>query len=282
MNEFRTEGPKKLRATKPWENPTLRRQTHMKAQVKSMYFRSLINLKLIRGTGMPVSNRDTDPPGTTSTGSPIHSKQSGVFRPQKDDIRIEYHEKSGRAAKMSRFEDYCVREPVKVQPLPYSLASDSKPWSPFKSLADFEFAEVALEAALNKTQIEKLIKITKRCINGDDVFNLVSHKEVCETWNDASAMVSPVSGSYIFQALPIINNSLSSRDMSWLHLTKVTNLSSISGAALFGTGFSILSAILFWRHILNGMPKNCSNTMGQTLCASSMNPGLQTDFGMFR
>lgn len=67
---------------------------------------------------------------------------------------------------------------------------------------------MALEAALNKNQIEKLIKITRHCINGDDVFNLASHKEICEIWTDASAMVSPVSASYIFQAFPIFNNSL--------------------------------------------------------------------------
>jgi hypothetical protein len=99
---------------------------------------------------------------------------------------------------MSRLEDYFLREPVKVHPLPHtSLAFDSKPWSPFKSLADFQFAEVALEAALNKNQVEKLIKIIRRCINGGDVFNLASHKEICEIWADASAMVSPVSVLYI-------------------------------------------------------------------------------------
>ena len=186
--------------------------------------------------------------------------------PQNSDIRIEYHEKSGRAAKMSRLKDYLLHEPVKVQPLPHNLAFDSKPWSPFKSLADFEFAEVALEAALNKNQIEKLIKITRHCINGDDVFNLASHKEICEIWTDASAMVSPVSASYIFQAFPIFNNSL-------LKFTRYELTASHKGHEL---------VFDFWCRSLWDWVLDLVGMMGQILYALSTNPGLQTDFGMFR
>jgi hypothetical protein len=92
-----------------------------------------------------------------------------------------------------------VHEPAKVQPPPCGSNLNDKPWSPFKSRADFEFVEVTLEAALSKKQIEKLIKISQRCINGEDTFNLTSHREICEIWTDASAMVSPVSVSYLFR-----------------------------------------------------------------------------------
>jgi hypothetical protein len=145
----------------------------------------------------------TDQLRTSSISPAAHPDQSSppisTNEPQKDHIHTEYHEKSGRAAKTSRLEDYRAREPAKVQPPPRGSNLNDKPWSPFKSRADFEFAEVTLEAALSKKQIEKLIKISQRCINGEDTFNLTSHREICEIWTDASAMVSPVSVSYLFR-----------------------------------------------------------------------------------
>jgi hypothetical protein len=103
--------------------------------------------------------------------------------------------KGGRAAKMSRLEDYHVHEPAKVQLPPCGFNPNNQLWSPFKSCADFEFAEVILEAMLSKKQIEKLIKISQHCINGEDTFSLISHYKICEIWTDPSAMVSPVSVS---------------------------------------------------------------------------------------
>jgi hypothetical protein len=66
------------------------------------------------------------------------------------------------------------------------------PWKPFGSYSEFEFAEVALEAALNRKQIDKLLKLTQRCIRGEDDFGLQSHNDLTSVWKDAAAMVSPV------------------------------------------------------------------------------------------
>ena len=52
------------------------------------------------------------------------------------------------------------------------------PWEPFGSYSKFEFAEVTLNAALNKKQIEKLLKIIQRCIKEEDGFDLKSHKDL--------------------------------------------------------------------------------------------------------
>jgi hypothetical protein len=63
------------------------------------------------------------------------------------------------------------------------------PWKPFRSLSEFEFTEVVLEAALNKNQVDELLKIVHRCIKGEDSFNLQSHNDLTSVWKDAVAMV---------------------------------------------------------------------------------------------
>ncbi|KAF8227364.1 hypothetical protein L208DRAFT_1297238 [Tricholoma matsutake] len=125
-----------------------------------------------------LTDREATPP-TPADHPPL------IDGPQKGDIHIEFHDNSGRTTKISSFNDYCTpRQPAHVP-----VATDA-PWSPFKSCADFEFAEVTLAGALNKKQIKMLIMITQCCVKGKDSFNLTSHKQLAEIWGDASAMVS--------------------------------------------------------------------------------------------
>lgn len=69
----------------------------------------------------------------------------------------------------------------------------ANPWRPFKSKLDFEFAELALEASLSKRQVEKMISIIRQTQSGEDHFNIHSHQELHEAWNQASALLTPVS-----------------------------------------------------------------------------------------
>ena len=108
---------------------------------------------------------------------------------QMDDIRTEYHPKSGCRTKTERFHEYKRSvAPENVSPPP-----NKEPWRPFISREDFEFAEVVLDAALNKDQVNTLIKLMHHCANGQSSFNIRSHSELCAIWKKASGMLTPVS-----------------------------------------------------------------------------------------
>jgi len=104
-----------------------------------------------------------------------------------DNIRTEYHPNSGRGVKVETFEDY--REHTLK---PISVPEITDPWRPFQSRTDFEFAQLALEAALTKTHVDKLIQLVERCIKGQDSFNLTNHQDLYNTWDAASTMLTPV------------------------------------------------------------------------------------------
>lgn len=123
------------------------------------------------------------------------SSRNPADNPAKDDFRTEYHEKAGKPPKVSRFEDYHLHNIPNAPPI--QTTSGDAPWKPFDSRADFEFAEIALEAALNKKQIDHLVKIIRRCVEGEDSFNLKNHKDLDSLWKDASVLVSPVCTAHV-------------------------------------------------------------------------------------
>ena len=67
-----------------------------------------------------------------------------------------------------------------------------EPWKPFRSHVDFEFAEFALDAALNKKQTDRLIKLVHRVRQQEDNFTLASHAELSDIWREASIASIPV------------------------------------------------------------------------------------------
>jgi hypothetical protein len=60
------------------------------------------------------------------------------------------------------------------------------------SRADFEFAEIALEAALTKDQVDSMIKLIGRLTQGQDLFTLTSYRDLRKAWDAASELVTPV------------------------------------------------------------------------------------------
>jgi hypothetical protein len=123
-----------------------------------------------------------DPSKAASSSSlpprPIEAScRNPADNPAKDDIRIQYHEKAGKPLKVSRFEDYHLPNIPNAPPI--QTTSDDVPWKP-------------LDAALSKKQVDNLVKIIRRCVEGGDSFNLKSHKDLVSLWKDASVLVSPV------------------------------------------------------------------------------------------
>ncbi|KAF8156755.1 hypothetical protein B0H34DRAFT_798138 [Crassisporium funariophilum] len=53
-----------------------------------------------------------------------------------------------------------------------------------------EHPKIALQAALNQKQLDKLLQIFERCASGKDKLNLRNNKEIREIWSDASALIS--------------------------------------------------------------------------------------------
>ena len=103
--------------------------------------------------------------------------------PDPDDIKIQYHPSSGLSAQVFYFDDYKSGDPPTVG---VSHLGDNEPWKPFCSRLDFEFAEVALQAALNKEQTNTLIRLMHSAQQSHDSFTLSSYKELTGIWKEAS------------------------------------------------------------------------------------------------
>jgi len=178
QKQLKEETPPKPRMAKPWEDPGLRGKKKMSRSSSREH---------------SVNAARHAPPATAPTSS-SHSAQARdpANDPRKDDIRRDFHENSGRPSEFTMSEDYRknTHNPLNTHN-PTPETSDA-PWKPFGSYSEFEFAEVALEAALNRKQIDKLLKLTQRCIRGEDDFGLQSHNDLTSVWKDAAAMVSPV------------------------------------------------------------------------------------------
>jgi hypothetical protein len=105
-----------------------------------------------------------------------------------DDIKTEYHPSSGRATEIHHFEDYRLYTDHEQ-----SVPPTAEPWKPFQTRLDFEVAELALQAALTKEQIDTLLSLMHKCADGSDILTLTSSQELNETWNQASDLLTSVS-----------------------------------------------------------------------------------------
>jgi hypothetical protein len=109
-------------------------------------------------------------------------------QPELDDIKTEFHPHSGLPTKIEHFGDY--KGQTTSAPIP---PRDKSPWLPFRSRADFELAEIALKAALNKDLTNALIDLIHRCIREKESFTLRNHSDISELWQLASIKVTKVS-----------------------------------------------------------------------------------------
>lgn len=117
-------------------------------------------------------------------------QQSG---PSIDDIKIEYHPHSERPPEILPLNEYQEhRRKIETPKL-----NTQQPWKPFQTQAEFEFAEVALKAGLSKNQVDTLISLMKRCIMGEESFELDSHAHLCEIWNAGAVLHTAVGSSCI-------------------------------------------------------------------------------------
>ncbi|KAG1818973.1 uncharacterized protein BJ212DRAFT_1479097 [Suillus subaureus] len=105
--------------------------------------------------------------------------------PNLDAFKTEYHPHSGRATSVESFSTFGHKE----HQLPPIV--DNKPWQPFACRADFEFTELAHQAALNKSQTDELLRLIWRIADGQVKFMFKSHGNVSKAWDRAASQMSP-------------------------------------------------------------------------------------------
>ncbi|KAG1796452.1 uncharacterized protein HD556DRAFT_1431467 [Suillus plorans] len=81
------------------------------------------------------------------------------------EFKTMYHPSAGREPLLQTFEEFGVNSHPEEE-----LPVDEEPWRPFCSRGDFEFAEIALNAALNKSQINALLALIGRISRGESRF----------------------------------------------------------------------------------------------------------------
>lgn len=111
----------------------------------------------------------------------------GFIRPNDDDIRREYHPNAHREPEVFSLDAYQSIPPVVTPPV------EPEPWLPFKTREDFEFAEIALDSAMTKAQIDATINLLHRCIDkGKGSFTLSNHQEMRKTLKTAAERLPKV------------------------------------------------------------------------------------------
>ncbi|KAI0684868.1 hypothetical protein BC835DRAFT_1291935 [Cytidiella melzeri] len=127
------------------------------------------------------------PPPISPNDQPQH--------PSIDDIKVEYHAGAQRPTVVFAFEDFCKE---RLQPDPSVL--NDKPWHPFNSREDFEFAELVHEARMSQDMINRLLKLMQKVNSGQSGLTFSTYADVRQAWEKASLfypMVSPFTKSTV-------------------------------------------------------------------------------------
>ncbi|KAI0699097.1 hypothetical protein BC835DRAFT_1461472 [Cytidiella melzeri] len=113
------------------------------------------------------------PPPISPNDQPQH--------PSIDDIKVEYHAGAQRPTVVFAFEDFCEE---RLQPDPSVL--NDKPWHPFNSREDFEFAELVHEARMSQDMINRLLKLMQKVNSGQSGLTFSTYADVRQAWEKAS------------------------------------------------------------------------------------------------
>lgn len=111
---------------------------------------------------------------------------STSYVPKLNDIMVEHHPSITMPTRVMSFQAYLLlrHEEAKVPP------PRTKPWAPFQTRMDFDIADFALQARLNKNLTNVLLQLAARISAGEKV-SLKNHKNVCDLWEAASHIATP-------------------------------------------------------------------------------------------
>jgi hypothetical protein len=156
-----------------------------------------------------------------------------------DDIRVEYHPNSGLPSKTIHFEDFTRDVEQSEASIP-----DEPPYKPWRSQADFEFSEIALESAMNRNQIEAMIKLIRHVAQSPESFTLKNQVDYTQCFEHASVLLTPVSTSLFSASLHIFMRYFSSTNRRSRFLLKGKTIHLMFGHGLYGIGRLIKSKTL--------------------------------------
>lgn len=109
--------------------------------------------------------------------------------PQLDDIRVEYHPRSGHPTETFQFHEYTNTLPADD----IKISANSEPWKPFRSRLDFELAKLMLDTHMNKSQSTTLISLIHHCISDPQSFTLSGYSDLANVWEQAATRATNVS-----------------------------------------------------------------------------------------
>ena len=120
----------------------------------------------------------------TISGSATYSPQgSDVEVPA--DFKTEYHPWSGCSLLFQSAEDFdCLDVPA--------MKPDEQPWWPFKTKADLEFADIAIQAGLNASHVDALLSIISRVADKSASVTFKNENELCLACDWAAQELTPV------------------------------------------------------------------------------------------
>lgn len=165
-----------------------------------------------------------------------------------DDIMTIYHPHSGLQPTIEHFEDY-GRDEDAIR----TILVDSDLTSKFGSLAEFEFAELVLQASLNRKTIDRLLTIVLAIRDGAE-FSFRKHTDIEAAWDTASCWHAPVRYcTHLYCIRCSCMDIGSSKSILLLRRTRMKSSSLPYGLETYGGGPWISSRIQIWLNILNGM-----------------------------
>ncbi|KAG1850125.1 hypothetical protein F4604DRAFT_1934564 [Suillus subluteus] len=105
---------------------------------------------------------------------------------QLDDIKVDYHPHSQIPSTIHHFADFSCTRPMEAS-VPWSHT----PWEPFWTQLDFEVAEIALEAALNTDQTNRLLSLRLYKFNGMRFVCFINEPWTADAFWDAQSRLPP-------------------------------------------------------------------------------------------
>ncbi|KAH6873590.1 hypothetical protein BKA70DRAFT_1379131 [Coprinopsis sp. MPI-PUGE-AT-0042] len=108
--------------------------------------------------------------------------------------------------KTLRFGDYLTGVEDAYNNLDVDEPREKEPWRPFRTLLDFEIAELMQDTNMTRGQKGALIRLIRQCIDDPDQYTLFSKPDLSKTWDDARRVhMSSEDIEYTTFARPIMN-----------------------------------------------------------------------------
>lgn len=151
---------------------------------------------------------------------------------QPTDFKTEFHPRSRHPPLFQQQDAFSLQDAREMAP-------DSHPWCPFVEEGDYLFAEIALQAGLNASQVNSLLNLMLRMSQGKAKISLRNEIDLRRAWNRAAMQVTPVSVlhvSFTLQEKLPFSFTFSLFSITWLLPTRARTGHSHSTPAHYGIG----------------------------------------------